>query len=376
MLASYLFLLLIKVAFSWYYAARHREVQTEDQPVTILQPILSGDPFLEEDLRHNINTVTGQVQFLWLVDEDDAEGRRITELLTNETHGKVTVLLCPPLSETVNPKTFKLQLGLQEVNTEYVAVLDDDTRLDVDNIGKAIYCLHSCDLYTGLPIYSPGKGLWSALVAQFVNNNNIMTYLPLLPLTEPLSLNGMFYVIRTSGLRDLGGFSSIQTKLCDDYALAKLVTSSGGKIRQGITPQYLRTSVENGGQYFRLMHRWFVFAQVLVTDQSVFTQLLLFVLLGLPPFLLWLSIISVLCGWWGVIALGSVLLIRHCIIRLLQRVVFAKLPGFSWWLSILAELLQPIHLLHALIQKTIRWRSRTIRVSGDGGFRYLSRGDS
>jgi len=37
-------------------------------------------------------------------------------------------------------------------------------------------------------------------------------------------------------------------------------------------------------------------------------------------------------------------------------------------LSLFAELLQPLHLLHALCVRTVRWRSRRYRVRADGGF--------
>ena len=58
----------------------------------------------------------------------------------------------------------------------------------------------------------------------------------------------------------MGGFAPIAGQLCDDYALASLVKQHGGTIRQGITPQYLQTTVAGPSQYVRLMHRWFLFA--------------------------------------------------------------------------------------------------------------------
>ena len=119
-----------------------------------------------------------------------------------------------------------------------------------------------------------------------------MTYLSLLPVVGPLSINGMFYVMRTETMRSLGGFSSIQERLCDDYALARLLLDSGRRIHQGIVPQYLCTSVTGLRHYAQIMHRWFVFAAVLVRDQRPAVQLLLLAALGLPPLLLWTGLIA------------------------------------------------------------------------------------
>ncbi len=268
-LVAYLGILGVKFALSRRYAATHREEFLDEAPVTILQPILSGDPSLEETLRRNLQQAPPWARFLWLIDEDDAEAHRLTGRLRDESDGRVDIVVCPPAIGDVNPKTLKLQHGLASVATPYLAVLDDDTLLVEDNIGRALFALRSCALYTGLPCYLPGCNFWSAMVAYFVNNNSILTYLPLLPLVGPLTINGMFYVMRTQTVEDMGGFTPILDQLCDDYALARHVRAHGGVIRQAATPHFLRTTVPGPGPYFRLMHRWFVFARVLVSDQPV-----------------------------------------------------------------------------------------------------------
>lgn len=305
-----------------------------------------------------------------MIDADDAEARRITEALANE---RARVLECPPAAGNLNPKTCKLHKGLADVETPLFAVLDDDTLLADRNLEKAIFALKTCDLYTGLPCYLPGENLWSSLVAHFVNNNSILTYLPLLPLVGPVSLNGMFYALRTDTLKRFGGFGLILDQLCDDYALARLVRSHRGTIRQGITPQRLRTTVGGSTHYFRLMHRWFVFANVLAGDQPPAVLFVIFFFLGLPPILLWLGLLILSGGFAGILVLFTTLLLRHLALQSLHRSVLGDLPGFSWNISILAELLQPLHWLHAVCQHTIRWRTRRIRVGRDGTFTYLNR---
>jgi ceramide glucosyltransferase len=311
-------------------------------------------------LRCNLEQV--KARFLWLVDEDDAEGLRITGELAEGSNGQAVILRCPPVSGSVNPKTVKLERGLAYVETAYVAVLDDDTIVTAKHFGRAVFALRSCTLYTGLPCYLGGAGFWSSLLTCFVNNNSALTYLPLLPLIGPLTINGMFYVMRSEELRAMGGFASIEEKLCDDYALATLVKRHGGTIHQGVTRQYLRTTVPSAAHYVRLMHRWFLFANTLVRDQPFGVQLLLFFALGLPPLLLWTGFATLSY------ALPFVLLLRHVVIRSMQDPAGG---GTSAIVSILSELLQPLHWLHATLQHTLRWRTRRIALGADGTFSYI-----
>jgi ceramide glucosyltransferase len=270
---------------------------------------------------------------------------------------------------------FKLDLALASVTTEFVAVLDDDTMLSSEHLPRAIAALDACDLYTGLPQYSADGNLSSRLIAHFVNNNSILTYLPLLDWCGALTINGMFYVMRTGYLRGIGGFQPIVGQLCDDYALARLVIEKGGRIHQGATSQVLHTSLDGPRQYIRQMHRWFLFANILVVDQPMLVQAVLVVFLGLPSLLLWGSFLCLCGGWPGVASLAALFVIRHQIIRSLHRRFLSPVPKFSAVLSIVSELLQPIHLMHASLSRTIVWRSRRIQVGRRGSFTYVASAD-
>jgi len=372
--SAYLIIQAIKAVLSLRYASRHREQELAEGSVTILQPILGGDPALEQTLRTNLQNAPAGACFVWLVDTDDQVGRDVAEGLLQQQHGnRVQLVLTPPCEEGLNPKLFKLNRAFPHVTTDFIAVLDDDTILSADHLPRGIATLTNCELYTGLPRYHRGSSLWSNLVAHFVNNNSITTYLSLLELTGPLTINGMFYLTRTETLRRMGGFESILGQLCDDYALARLVMDHGGRIRQGVTSQVLQTSIAGPYQYLRQMHRWFLFANVLVRDQSIGVQALLVIVLGLPPLLLWGSFLCLTGGWPGAVVLLALLLVRHLMIRLLHRRVFQQRLAFSWILSLIAESLQPFHLLHACVSPVIVWRSRRIRVGQRGSFSYVSK---
>jgi ceramide glucosyltransferase len=353
--------------------------------ITIVQPILGGDPRLADVLRETLLNTPLATRFLWLVDSDDAPGRNAVKPLCREHSGRVEILWCDRAPENVNPKAYKLGKAWPNIDTPYAAVLDDDTTVSERNLRVAMAALDHCDLYTGIPCYQSAATRWDSLLSHFVNNNSIMTYLSMLSVVGPLSINGMFYVMRTETLRSLGGFSSIEDRLCDDYALAKLLRASGRRIQQGIVPQYLYTSVSGVRHYAQIMHRWFVFAGVLVRDQPLTVQVILLVALGLPPLLLWTGAIGTLAlvvsSWFtpangpyaafAAVALSIALIVRHGLIRFLQRRVFDRQVRFRFCDSILSELLQPMHLCHALLVPTIRWRTRRIRVHRDNTFEIL-----
>jgi ceramide glucosyltransferase len=370
-LGAYLGLLVLRAALASSYAKTHRETATRSELITVVQPILSGDPALESALRANLEIFARDqsIRVLWLIDENDAEGRRLGNELATE---QVSVLLCAQPGAHENPKTAKLEHALTSVSTPLIAVLDDDTVLSPDHLGRAIAALSTSTLYTGLPCYLPGTNLWSSLVAHFVNNNSILTYLPLLPMTPPLTINGMFYVMRMDELRAMGGFTSIKGKLCDDYALAAQVKAHGGSIRQGTTPLFLRTTVPDARRYFGLMQRWFLFANVLLRDQPARLQLLVVPLLGLPPLLFALSFLSLTAGLIPSLLFVFALAFRHLALRSLHRLVLGETElRFHPLVSILSELLQPVHWLHASLQHTLQWRTRRIVLGPDGTFSYV-----
>jgi ceramide glucosyltransferase len=92
---------------------------------------------------------------------------------------------------------------------------------------------------------------------------------------------------------------------------------------------------------------------------------------GLHPWLLWLLIVLSFSTPATGLTLGLVLLIRSGVLcglqwRLTGRVRHRPL------LSVISELVQPLHFLHATLQRTIRWRTRVYRVRDNDDFVSLS----
>jgi ceramide glucosyltransferase len=360
--------------------------------VTVVQPILSGDPQLSETLGKVLRVLPESVYVYWLVDQSDPEALAITRQLAPDAsvHAifesrvefvsettRVRILICPDSAPDVNPKSFKLAMALRTVRTNHLVVLDDDTIVDTKTLSTAIRMLDKVALYTGMPRYRRGAGFWSDCVAHFVNNSAALTYLPPLVLFPPISINGMFYAAKTKTLLDVGGFEVIQDSLCDDYALHRLLVTHGLRIYQGKASQEISTSIASVRRYLQLMHRWNLFAWKLACDQpwAIFFYLTLF--LGTPPVLLFLLVTGTAISlWWEwrtfLFVCVPVLLMRHALIAAAQWRTFGRSLSMNPWTSIFVEMIQPVPLLSAMVCPWIQWRGRRIRVGAGQRFEMRS----
>lgn len=334
-----------------------------EQAVTVLQPILGGDPALVDCLAANLRQ-DGGARYIWLLDSNDkagqvAAGEALAQAAAAGIKADVHLDIAPPPAPGLNPKTVKLARGLTKVETTFVAVLDDDSMLAVGALGRAAGLAAPNCLVTGLPLYAARGSVWSRLVTGFVNANATLTYLPASRLGLSRTVNGMFTAMRTEDLRRLGGFTAIDREVTDDYALARLFRNGGGSVVQADIPVNIVTSVGNAGHYFSLMRRWMVFARLYLRENisvSLLALVLLPGLLGLP-----LLLAAALAGPGAMVAgvtlmLGKALGLYH--LRGGGRptdLVF----------DLMAELLMPLHAITAgLGGNRILWRGRRMVLDG------------
>lgn len=339
--------------------------------VALLQPILGGDPLLAQVLGDNLRALP-DAQFVWLLDEDDSVGCAVARQLVAQHPGhRIRCRLHAPAPDGVNPKTFKLAAALPEVVEGTVVVLDDDARLSRPALTRMLAELRDADLVTALPCYRDDGAAGARLMAQFVNNNAALTYLSLLPWLSPRSINGMCYAMRTARLRTLGGFAPIARQLADDLALAHTLRAQGAVLFQSTASVEVQTHTPSLAQHVRQMHRWFLFATLLLQGESRTLQAVVAVLHGLPPLLLAGLLVMAVAQPVGPagIALCAVVLLRATVLVALQR----RLTGRARHrpvASLLAELMQPVHLLHACLVRRIRWRTRRYDVRANDDFHH------
>ena len=383
-------LLILKLFFSFVYFQKINSLEKskiDESKYTIVQPILSGDPRLEDDLIANLKNTT-DIKFIWLVDKNDKIAiQTVEKILKNKNYSnRIEVYYLDDVPKGVNPKIFKLEQVVDKIKTEYTIILDDDSVIDRKRLDElSIYEKDKTEwIATGIPFNYNIKGFYSKLISAFINSNSIFSYFSLSFLKENKTINGMFYILRTDILKKYSAFENIKYWLCDDLALATHLLSKDVKIIQSTIFCNVRNTVPSFKRYILLMKRWLLFSNVYM--KNAFSIKFLFIILLptlLPTVLLFLSfylginyLVIVLNLFIGKVALFHI--IRLFIYQGVREEKISKKSDFVVFspqtkellYELLSEFLLPFMLIYTLLTPpVILWRNKKIRVK-DGKIHY------
>jgi ceramide glucosyltransferase len=354
----YVFLVVARAVFAVRHARQFRGV-LPDVPVTIVQPILSGDPLLEPTLKRNLDAHP-LAEFLWMIDDDDDEARRIAARLA-PAHAKLRVIVGPGPGDGENPKLAKLNRALPLVFTPRLIVLDDDTFLPPTSR------LPAGPLVTGLPVFSAKGSIYERLIGGFVNGSALLTYLPAAHLKLQRSINGMIYAVDAEQLREWGGFAAAGHDLTDDYSVARLYLRHGLPVIQSLAPVFVSVTVSRAAPYVRIMRRWMIFATHYLRDN--FTPATAF-WIGLPGILPLTGLVASVIDGDALLWIGLLLAKALSNRLLLWRITRATSTPLDLLFESIADLIMPVWMVLAFIQpRRLTWRSRRIELAG-GEIRY------
>ena len=382
-------LLILKLVFSFAYfykIDKFEKTEINEKKYTVLQPILSGDPRLEEDLKANLKNTT-DMNFIWLVDKSDKVAIDTVEsILKDENYSnRIEVHYLDDVPQELNPKIFKLAQVVDKIKTEYSIILDDDAVIDRKKLDElSVYEKDKSEwIATGIPFNYNIKGFYSKLISAFINSNSIFSYFSLSFLKENKTINGMFYILRTDILKKYSAFEEIKYWLCDDLALATYLLSKKVKIIQSTIFCNVRNTVPSLKRYILLMKRWLLFSNVYM--KNAFSTKFLFIILLptlLPTILLFFSfylgidyLVIILNLFIGKIALFHI--VRLFIYQgnyeenSFKKSLFVFSPQTTELLyELLSEFLLPFMLIYTLLTPpVILWRNKKIRVK-DGKIHY------
>ena len=350
------------------------------QLVSILQPILSGDPTLAIRLEQNLELKSKYpLEFLWLVDDEDAEGQSICrDLIARHPEKKVQMLMLPAPGPRQNPKMIKLIAGAAQVCGDVLCVLDDDTSLPDFGLEE---CLPHLDLpgvglAFGLPYYVSFQNFWSQLIAYFVNSHSLINYVPYAMLGEPVTINGMFYAIRREVLTKVGGFSGLETILADDFAVAQRLRAHGYRLAQTPLRHSISTWVDSRGSYLNLIQRWFIFPRESVMRHLKRPEQIRFYTIAmLPVFLPWLALVIPLINhglWW--VTLMYFLYAYSIFAHFNLAYLWQASPWTNSYSVSLISIFLPVQILAALLApQRIIWRGHIMEAEPGGSFQFIQR---
>ena len=382
-------LLILKLFFSFAYfykIDKFEKTEINEKKYTVLQPILSGDPRLEEDLTANLKNTT-DMKFIWLVDKSDKVAINTVENILKDKNysNRIEVYYLDDVPQELNPKIFKLAQVVDKIKTEYSIILDDDAVIDRKKLDElSVYEKDKSEwIATGIPFNYNIKGFYSKLISAFINSNSIFSYFSLSFLKENKTINGMFYILRTDILKKYSAFDEIKYWLCDDLALATYLLSKKVKIIQSTIFCNVRNTVPSLKRYILLMKRWLLFSNVYM--KNAFSTKFLFIILLptlLPTILLFFSfylgidyLVIILNLFIGKIALFHI--VRLFIYQgnyeenSFKKSLFVFSPQTTELLyELLSEFLLPFMLIYTLLTPpVILWRNKKIRVK-DGKIHY------
>ena len=381
-------LLLLKLISSLIYFCkvdRFGKTELDEKKYTVLQPILSGDPRLEEDLTANLKNTT-DMKFIWLVDKSDKVAINTVENILKDKNysNRIEVYYLDDVPQELNPKIFKLAQVVDKIKTEYSIILDDDAVIDRKKLDElSVYEKDKSEwIVTGIPFNYNIKGFYSKLISAFINSNSIFSYFSLSFLKENKTINGMFYILRTNILKKYSAFDEIKYWLCDDLALATYLLSKNIKIIQSTIFCNVRNTVPNLKRYILLMKRWLLFSNVYMKNAFSLKFLLIILLPALLPtillfFSLYLGVnylVIVLNLFIGKIALFH---IARVFIYQGREEEYSKKSLFAFsaqttelLYELISEFLLPFMLLYTILTPpVILWRNKKIRVK-DGKIHY------
>lgn len=382
-------LLILKLFFSFAYfykIDKFEKTEINEKKYTVLQPILSGDPRLEEDLTTNLKNTT-DMKFIWLVDKSDKVAINTVENILKDKNysNRIEVYYLDDVPQELNPKIFKLAQVVDKIKTEYSIILDDDAVIDRKKLDElSVYEKDKSEwIATGIPFNYNIKGFYSKLISAFINSNSIFSYFSMSFLKENKTINGMFYILRTDILKKYSAFEEIKYWLCDDLALATYLLSKKVKIIQSTIFCNVRNTVPSLKRYILLMKRWLLFSNVYM--KNAFSTKFLFIILLptlLPTILLFFSfylgidyLVIILNLFIGKIALFHI--VRLFIYQgnyeenSFKKSLFVFSPQTTELLyELLSEFLLPFMLIYTLLTPpVILWRNKKIRVK-DGKIHY------
>lgn len=352
------------------------------QLVSIIQPVLSGDPTMQRCLEANLHLKSASaLEYIWLVDDDDDEGRRICQELCARNPGlNIRLVIVPPPPDGYNPKSFKLIEGRKIAWGDVICVLDDDTMLPENALDVTLPFLDQpgTGLAFGLPYYVNFANSWSSMVSTFVNSNSLLTYIPYTALSQPFTINGMYYVIRSEVLDLIGGFEAIKHMFSDDFAIAHLCRMHGYTLAQSPVCHGISTRVRDAKHYFNLLQRWFVFPRESILRYVSLRDRMLVYLFGIVPTLFPLFLLLALLlrpsrskFIYALLYFGcSAAIVDEINERYLQRAQ----PADKAWLVPIMHVLIPMQILCSLfLPQRANWRGNVVQVERGGGFRYIRR---
>lgn len=199
--------------------------------ISILKPLKGTDPGLDENLRSFFNqTYTGPWEIVFALASDQDPAKPLVEKLQAEFAQVPSRLLIVGNPPYANAKVWSLEQLCQAAQHDLVIMADSDIRVD-ERLLSVINAEFAQDPKLGLATCPyravGGPSLWSATEALGMNTEFIAGILVARMLEGMRFTLGPTVAARKQAIEAIGGWSTLQNYLAEDFVLGQRVTAKG-----------------------------------------------------------------------------------------------------------------------------------------------------
>ena len=230
--ALFLFsVLLLWITAANFFTIRHPSAVTQiSAPVSVLIPVRNE----AENIAEIIDCLTKQthldtLEIIFIDDSsEDGTGKALREAQADGA--AIKIINAPALPNNWLGKPWALQQGYLAASGEIIVTLDADVRLAPTAIAQTVAMLGSREFISAYPRQVAFS--FSERLVQPLLQWSWMTTVPLRMAerssrTSLAVANGQFFMVKTSALAQINGFTAIATEVLDDMKLARALITSG-----------------------------------------------------------------------------------------------------------------------------------------------------
>ena len=348
--------------------------------ISLIQPITQGAANLEANLESRLTLdYPASLQHIWVCDvADERMQRRCRKVQQRYPSANIEIVLANPDGVNLASKVAKLHAGLLSATAKVLCFIDDDIALKPDALRQMMPYLEQTEVGAafGLACAVSWGSYWSSLMSVFVNSQALLSYIPLIYLTDPFTITGHFFAIARRDFDAAKGLVGVSRRIDDDHELARRLQAIGLKAVQ--TPVIYQVSNEFATfrAYADQLKRWFIFPrQAMAPFLSIYQKTVaggLSVGLFLTPLLALIALsfpsVTTLLALGLALSVYSAGYIFCNRVYLGQPVALRQLLLVPW-----VALLTPLQVLWALLvpNTAIVWRGQRLKIERGGSFQIL-----
>jgi dolichol-phosphate mannosyltransferase len=361
------------------YARMMRSARGERIELTISRPTANPRvavivPVLDEIERvgpclKSLCAQTYSPEKIIVVDGGSTDGTLLLLQRSTRDDPRVCLVDASPVPEEINGKAFGLQRGLEHVRAEmdFVLTIDADVRLHPDALasmlefarqsGVRAFSIATSQRVAGRGIAIVHPSMLTTLVYRFGIPGRATTRI------HEVQANGQCFLVERAVLNRIGGFTTVQSSICEDVTLARSIAASGVAVGFYEGEALVETEMyadavdawRNWPRSLPMRDRYSSLQYLLGLMECVFVQ-------ATP---LWMLILSLIArrrrSAFAKIQAG--LLLGRLGVLFGTARAYPNRP-WTYWISPIADLPVTLEILRRSRQRTHSWRGRTITTGG------------